>query len=76
MQELLLKDLPDHSQDRRYSRRPSLNEATTTNGSCSGKGVNMVWSKVGCCPSKDGPGASPKVVVEGLSAAWGEASIL
>ena len=82
MQELLLKDLPDPSQARRYSRRPSMNEAPTSNGSCSGKAGNVVesvgadLSQEGWCPNIDDARDRPRVVVEGLSAAWenGEAS--
>ena len=83
MQELLLKDLPDPSQARRYSRGPSINEAPTSNGSYSGKAVNNVvtsvgaGSSVGPSPDKVGPRERPRVLVKGLSAAWekGEASV-
>ena len=76
MQELLLKDLPDPSQARRYSRRPSMNEAPTSNGSCSGKAGNVVesvgadLSQEGWYPNIDDARERPRVVVEGLSAAW------
>ena len=73
MQELLLKDLPDPSQARRYTRRPSLNGPPTSNGSCARKNGNVAnvvgtnISKDGCCSNMK---ERPRVVVEGLSAAW------
>ena len=79
VQELLLKDLPDPSQARRYSRRPSLNRPIH-NVNYAMEVVNEIqtvsanWSGVGGCGDENGP----RVVVEGLTASWemGEASIL
>ena len=76
MQELLLKDLPDLSQARRYSRRPSLNGAPSSNGSCAGKAGNVAVSGntsndiLHMCPRVNGVRERPRVMVKGLSAAW------
>ena len=78
MQELLLKDLPDLSQARRYSRRPSLSGAPSSNGSCAGKAGNVTESVSAntssvvlyMCPRVNGVRERPRVVVKGLSAAW------
>ena len=83
IQELLLKDLPDPSRARRYSRRPSLNKASFPNGYGLGKCENVIHLVDGSCsqmggyPSKNDSRERPKVVVEGLSAAWekGEVSM-
>ena len=87
VQELLLKDLPDplSSQARRYSRRPSLNEPPIPNAKCTREVVNVTqrtagasWSRIRGCPNENGANYRPKVVVEGLTAAWekGEVSML
>ena len=76
MQELLLKDLRDPSQARRYSRRPSFNRPLTSNGSCAGKNGNVDNSvggnlrKEGMCLNVNDMGERPRVVVEELSTAW------
>ena len=80
MQELLLKDLPDLSQARRYSRRASLYGASSSNAAR--KAGNVVWrgsmgqSTESCCLDNDRLRDSPRVVVEGLSATWTEARLL
>ena len=73
-----MKDLQDPTQARRYSRRPSLNGAPPSNGSCAGKAGNVAESVsantssdvLHMCPRVNGVRERPRVVVKGLSAAW------
>ena len=64
-----MKDLPDPTQQRRYSRRPTITSQSGKNSSpVTGPNLNgATVTRTASIPEQE----SPHVTVEGLSASWG-----